>query len=164
MASSAAISPPTIDEFYRVHGRAVYAFLLSRVRDPVLAEDLLQDTFVRATRAMAGYRGGSPRAWLLSIAYSALVDATRRRVPTPTDDLPEVASREVDVAERMLIDQTMERLAPRQQTALLLVDAGGASYAEAAEIMDTTLSAFKVLLHRARLSFRRHYEELNDDR
>lgn len=163
MATSSAISTATIDEFYRAHGRALYAFLLSRVRDPVLADDLLQDTFVRATRGLAGYRGGSPRAWLFSIAHSALVDSSRRHTPTPRDDLVEVASHDRDVPEQLLVDETLALLPDRQRTAVLLVDAGGASYAEAAEILDTSLGAFKVLLHRARLSFRRHYQELNDD-
>lgn len=49
---------PTIEDFYREHARAVYAFSVSLCRDPVWAEDLMQDTFSRATRALPGYRDG----------------------------------------------------------------------------------------------------------
>ena len=57
-----------IEGFYREHAPSVYAFLVSLCRDRAWAEDLMQDTFVKATLAMAGYRGGSPRAWLFAIA------------------------------------------------------------------------------------------------
>ena len=57
-----------IERFYRAHADAVYAFLLSLCRDPIWAEDLMQDTFVKATRSIGGYRGGNPRSWLFSIA------------------------------------------------------------------------------------------------
>jgi RNA polymerase sigma-70 factor (ECF subfamily) len=40
----------TIEEFYRDHSTAVYAFLVSLCRDRIWAEDLMQDTFVKATR------------------------------------------------------------------------------------------------------------------
>ena len=56
-----------------------YAFLVSLCRDPIWAEDLMQDTFVKATRSMGGYRGGNPRSWLFSIARSVFIDDTRRR-------------------------------------------------------------------------------------
>jgi hypothetical protein len=68
-----------IEEFYRAHAEAVYAFLVSLCRDRVWAEDLMQDTFVKATRAMDGYRGGNPRSWLFAIARSVFIDDTRRR-------------------------------------------------------------------------------------
>lgn len=46
----------------------VRGYLLRRIHDPHLAEDLAQETFVKATRALLGWRGESPVAWLLSIA------------------------------------------------------------------------------------------------
>ena len=57
-----------IERFYRDHASAVLGFLVSLARDRPLAEDLMQDTFVKATRALGSYRGGSPKAWLFAIA------------------------------------------------------------------------------------------------
>ena len=72
-----------IERFYRAHADAVYAFLLSLCRDPIWAEDLMQDTFVKATRSISGYRGGNPRSSLFSIARSVFIDDTRRRRAIP---------------------------------------------------------------------------------
>ncbi|WP_432934648.1 RNA polymerase sigma factor [Microbispora sp. CA-135349] len=46
-----------IEELYREHWALVCGFLLRRTRDPHLAEDLAQETFVKATRALLGWRG-----------------------------------------------------------------------------------------------------------
>lgn len=75
---------PTIEAFYREHARAVYAFCISLCRDPIWAEDLMQDTFAKATRSLAGYRGGNPRSWLFAIARSVFIDDARKRRPKPS--------------------------------------------------------------------------------
>nr|BFE85788.1 hypothetical protein GCM10020093_083890 [Planobispora longispora] len=61
-------------------------FLLRRTRDPHLAEDLAQETFVKATRALLGWRGDNAAAWLLTIARHVLIDHARRKrleIPCP---------------------------------------------------------------------------------
>ena len=50
-----------IEAFYRLHARAVHSYLVSLCRDRIRAEDLMQETFIKATQAMGGYRGGSPQ-------------------------------------------------------------------------------------------------------
>ncbi len=148
-----------IEGFYRAHSNAVYAFLVSLCRDPVWAEDLMQDTFVKATRSMGGYRGGNPRSWLFSIARSVFIDDTRRRRPVPVEEIDDPATRDTDVTELMLIDRSLSRLPERQRTALLLTDLTGLSYAEVADVLGCSIAAVKVLIHRARMSFRAHYTE-----
>jgi RNA polymerase sigma-70 factor (ECF subfamily) len=150
-----------IELFYRAHADAIYAFLVSLCRDPVWAEDLMQDTFVKATRSMGGYRGGNPRSWLFSIARSVFIDDTRRRRAIPVDQIEEPAAVDSDVAERILIERSMAKLPERQRTALLLADKAGLSYTEVAEAMGCSLAAVKVLIHRARVSFRAYYTETN---
>ena len=61
----------------------------------------------------------------------------------------------------MLIEQSLSKLPERQRTALLLTDKAGLSYAEVAETIGCSLAAVKVLIHRARVSFRAHYSEAN---
>lgn len=159
MASVESIELNTIEGFYRAHAGAVYAFLVSLCRDPVWAEDLMQDTFVKATRSMAGYRGGNPRSWLFSIARSVFIDDTRRRRPVPVDEIKEEGVVDTDVAELMLIERSLSKLPERQRTALLLADKAGLSYAEVAESIGCSPAAVKVLIYRARVSFRAHYVE-----
>lgn len=159
MSSVDPIDTDPIETFYRGHARAVYAFLVSLCRDPTWAEDLMQDTFVKATRSMSGYRGGDPRSWLLSIARSVFIDDARRRRPFPVEDIPERAVTDSDVGEIMLIERSLSKLPERQRTALLLADHAGLSYAEISGTLGCSLAATKVLIHRARLSFRAHYTE-----
>lgn len=163
MATLAPISSTRIDDFYRAHAPAVRAFLVSLCRDRTWADDLTQDTFVKATRALAGYRGGDPRSWLFAIARTVFIDATRRRNPTPAGSVLDEGRPARDVAERMLIDEVLATLPPRQRTALLLVDEAGLTYGEAADALDTTLGALKVLVHRARTTFRARYSEMTAD-
>jgi len=148
-----------IERFYRTHADAVYAFLVSLCRDPVWAEDLMQDTFVKATRSMGGYRGGNPRSWLFSIARSVFIDDTRRRRAIPVDEIEENGVVDSDVTELILIERSLSKLPERQRTALLLADKAGLSYAEVAEAIGCSDAAVKVLIHRARMSFRAHYTE-----
>ena len=159
MATVNTIELNAIERFYRAHADAVYAFLVSLCRDPIWAEDLMQDTFVKATRSMGGYRGGNPRSWLFSIARSVFIDDTRRRRAIPVDEIEEQGVVDSDVAELIVIERSLSKLPERQRTALLLADKAGLSYAEVAEAIGCSDAAVKVLIHRARMSFRAHYTE-----
>lgn len=146
-----------IEEFYRAHAEAVFAFLVSLSRDRTLAEDLMQETFVKATRSLGGYRGGNPRSWLFAIARSVHIDDTRRHRPVPVADVGEPGMVDTDVTEVDAIERTLGRLPERQRTALLLCDRAGLSYSEVADALGCTPAAAKVLIHRARVGFRAHY-------
>ncbi|HSJ27738.1 MAG TPA: sigma-70 family RNA polymerase sigma factor [Acidimicrobiia bacterium] len=151
-----------IESFYRQHARAVFAFLLSLSRDRTLAEDLTQDTFVKATRSLRGFRGGDPRAWLFTIARSVFIDHTRRRRPIPVDlDDRHPSPSGPDIEERQMIDAVLHGLPDRQRMALLLVDQAGMSYADMAAVVGVSPDAAKGLLHRARRNFRTAYQEMN---
>jgi RNA polymerase sigma-70 factor (ECF subfamily) len=151
----------TIENFYREHARAVYAFSVSLCRDPVWAEDLMQDTFSRATRALPGYRGGNPRSWLFAIAKSVFIDDVRKHRPEPSNKVIDAESVERDLAEVQLIEMALATLTERQRTALLLADEAGLAYSEIAPIVNGTPAAVKVLIHRARINFRNAYQRLN---
>ena len=161
MSTVKLIEPKPIERFYRAHADAVYAFLLSLCRDPIWAEDLMQDTFVKATRSIGGYRGGNPRSWLFSIARSVFIDDTRKRRAIPVDEIEDKGEADADVAELILIERSLSKLPERQRTALLLADQAGLSYAEIAQAIGCSDAAVKVLIHRARVSFRAHYTESN---
>ncbi|MDF1597366.1 MAG: RNA polymerase sigma factor [Acidimicrobiia bacterium] len=152
-------TPTTIEGFYRAHADAVYAFLISLCRDRTYAEDLMQETFVKATRSLGGYRGGNPRSWLFTIARSVFIDDTRRRHPVPVEDVYEAVVEDADFAEVDAIEQALSRMPERHRTALLLCDRAGLSYEEVADAMHCTPAAVKVLIHRARVSFRAYYTE-----
>ena len=161
MATVNPIERKPIERFYQEHADSVYAFLVSLCRDATWAEDLMQDTFVKATRSMSGYRGGNPRSWLFTIARSVFIDETRRRPAIPVGEIEETGVADPDITERMLIERTLSKLPERQRTALLLTDKVGLSYAEVAEAIGCSIAAVRVLIYRARVSFRAHYTETN---
>mgnify|MGYP006208618223 CR=1 FL=1 len=135
-------------------------YLVSLCRDRMLAEDLMQETFIKATRALGGYRGGSPRAWLFAISRTVFLDHVRReaRRPTVSDELDPPRVGESDVAEVDAIERALATLPERQRTALLLSDRVGLSGAEVAETLGISEGAARVLIHRARHTFRATYE------
>ena len=150
-----------IEGFYREHASSVYAFLVSLCGDRTWAEDLMQDTFTKATLAMGGYRNGNPRAWLFAIARNVFLDDARRRRPIPTEPLEHPAAPVSDITEVDAITRTLATLPQRQRTALVLSDHGGLTAGEVGEVLGVTPGAARVLIHRARQAFRIMYEKDN---
>ena len=82
-SSRAKRTADPVDERLRAlvdeHATAIYRVALGVVRDPSLAEDVVQETVIRAWRALPTYNGtGSMRSWVLSIAHNTAVSTLRR--------------------------------------------------------------------------------------
>lgn len=148
-----------IERFYRDHASAVLGFLVSLARDRPLAEDLMQDTFIKATRALGAYRGGSPKAWLFAIARSTFIDHVRKKSALPVEEIDLVAPETDDYGTRDAIQRVLGRLPERQRAALLLSDHVGLTGDEVGESLGISAGAARVLIHRARLAFRENYEK-----
>jgi RNA polymerase sigma-70 factor, ECF subfamily len=146
-----------IERFYIDHAGAVQAYLVGLCRDRTLAEDLLHETFVKATRSLGGYRGGSPRSWLFAIARTTFLDHVRRRREDATAEPPEVAVHDPDLATVHTVRQVLAALPESQRSALILRDQLDLPYAEVAAALGKSLGATKVLIHRARAAFRLAY-------
>lgn len=147
----------TIESFYRMYARSVYAFLVSMCHDRIWAEDLMQETFIKATRSLGGYRGGNPRSWLFAVARTVFLDDVRKRRPAPVAVMVESPVLDPDLAEVDAIQRALAALPDRQRLALVLCDHAGLTYAEVAEAVGCTPAAVKVLIHRARTNFRVAY-------
>jgi RNA polymerase sigma-70 factor (ECF subfamily) len=71
--------PDALPEVIRRHERGIYSYLRRYTRDPVLAEDVFQDTFLKVHEKIGQYQEGRPaRPWLYTIATHQAVDALRR--------------------------------------------------------------------------------------
>jgi RNA polymerase sigma-70 factor (ECF subfamily) len=162
-ASVTARSDATIlAAIYEERRGELFAFLVGMTRDPEVAEDLLQDAFLRLVReARAGRMPDEPRAWLYRVAANAAIDRGRRgavlarflpRLFTREEpDQPEsVALRAERDAE---LHAALARLAPDRRAALLLA-ARGFCGAEVARLLGRTEGATRTLLCRARLELR----------
>ncbi len=138
------------------------------------AEDLVQDTLVRAWGAVERFDGAYPRAWLLTILRNTHRNRARRRRPDlvheahmlpgarPAFGIGEPASPEDLVVDRTLeapLERAVAALDPRFRTVLLLVDVDGFSYAETAQALDIPVGTVMSRLSRARTRVRTHLTE-----
>ena len=131
------------------------------------AEDITQDTFLRAFHRLERYRGEAPfRTWLLTIAHNTsvtYVTQTGRRAAQPLDAIQEdiavsVArggpAEQLERRERLArLDTKIKGLSRGHRAVLVLRDIEGLSYEEIARVTDTPLGSVKARLHRAREEF-----------
>ena len=140
------------------HAAALARFLAGMGADSGDVDDLVQDSFFRAFRALPGWRGESAfRSWLFRIGSNLLKDQVRRRggrVVVPLEDSDLVASD--DPGARMEATELRERLGdglsrlPRlQREVFLLRVQQGMPYEEVAAVLDTTPGAARVHYHHA---------------
>ena len=137
-----------------------FARVLTRNREA--AEDLVQDTIVRALRAQQSFEPGSNMlAWLCTILRNQHISGLRRKRhdAMPIDDLPDsaasIGANQVDVVEMSEIRRALLKLSPEHREVLVMVAAAGLSYAEAAEICGCAVGTVKSRVNRARNELRR---------
>ncbi len=146
---------------YDRHHRAVYTFLLRSLGQRQLAEDLLQETFLRVFAHREDYRPTSAfRPWLFTIARNLLIDQLRQRGRRPelegVEDLEVLANPGATPLQETEARELGERLQAAvlglplsQREVLLLSRFSGLSHAEIAELLGTSITAVRVTLHRA---------------
>jgi RNA polymerase sigma-70 factor (ECF subfamily) len=144
------------------HGQRVFNFLWQLTRNRHDAEDLTQETFLKAFRNIQRYNPAcSFASWLFVIAKRT--GLSHFRSARPTEELPEES--EADALDPLAVLQEKEeknslwrlarRLKPNQREALWLRYGEGFSIAETARVMNTNQIRVKVLLHRARKALAR---------
>ncbi len=140
---------------------------LSLTRNAADAEDVVQETLIRAYRSIERFDGRHPRAWLLTILRNANVNRTRRRRPSLFADPAEghrrleAADPEPSAEEEATVDlfddavaDALEGLAPRFRQIVELVDLDGLSYQETADVLGIPIGTVMSRLHRARRRMR----------
>jgi len=146
------------------HYPRIYRYVLSVVREPAEAEDLTQETFLRAHRKGESLR--DPEAavpWLYSIATRVCLDRLRqraRRAPQESELNPETVSppdsgpsAELRVEQDEMstcVQSYVAELSDRYQAVLLLHDVHGLTCSKIAELLGDSLGSVKIRLHRAR--------------
>src|SRR5258706_2034048 len=148
----------------------VYSLALRMVRNPEDAEDVLQDTFLRAYRGIKSFQGASTfSTWIYRItANSALMRLRKKQLPTISIEDQDERETPVNIADwtpgpveqlmtqelQQEMDAAIESLPPEFQQVFILRDVEERSNAEVAEILDLSVAAVKSRLHRARLKVR----------
>ena len=149
------------EEFFNTYKRPVYQTALAITRDPFLAEEILQDCFVKAYRVRERLDPArSPLPWLqrvtINLCYSRVSRRKARSEPITsliTNLVVDLAARPDQVVESREVLDVLQRgidaLPPKQQTAIILYYLHGYSLAEAAEIADCNVGTMKSRLHYA---------------
>lgn len=145
------------------------AFVRRRIADPDLAEDVLQDAYVRAVSAAPELRNEERiTAWFYRTLRNAIVDAYRRRdvrqrrdesLETPDLDLPEEPSEEDDRVLCACFHELLPTLNPGYAELIEAVELGDEPPEAAAQRLGVTPNNLKVRRHRARQALRRRLEE-----
>jgi len=164
-------------ELVRRYERPVFSLVLRMVRDRELAEDLTQETFVKALNAVETYRPEYKfSSWIFKIANNAAIDHLRRRElqtlsleGAPNAVTPEameatalqIQSRgespldELEAREQGgQIERAIALLRPEYRSCILLRHVEGLAYEEIAESLDLPLGTVKTYIHRARNELR----------
>jgi RNA polymerase sigma-70 factor (ECF subfamily) len=150
---------------------SLYGAALRMTRNPADAEDLVQDTYLRAFRGFGGFEEGTNlKAWLYRILTNSFINTYRKKQRQPQtvegpDDLDEwylfdklggrnvELSAETEVLDRIpddAVKSALESLPENFRLPVLLADVEGFSYKEIAEIMETPIGTVMSRLHRGR--------------
>jgi RNA polymerase sigma factor (sigma-70 family) len=151
-------------EFLSHHQDLVYGIALRSTKRPADAQDLAQDTFIRAYRALAAYDAGRIRdlrlrGWLAAIVSNLGRNRARRKPPASAglDALPEAAVIDQTPQPQHLVERRetaqvwglrLAALPPRYRRAVELRHVSGLSYPELAEALDRPLGTVKSDVHR----------------
>jgi RNA polymerase sigma-70 factor, ECF subfamily len=170
-------------ELVRRYERPLFSLLYRMVRDRELAEDLAQETFVKALNAIESYRPEYKfSSWIFKIANNAAIDHLRRREldtlsleGSPHAETPEaIEATALQIGDRQEspldevearelggeIESAIAKLRPEYRSCILLRHVEGRAYEEIAEILGLPLGTVKTYIHRARNELRRELAHL----
>ena len=148
------------------HHRALYRFFVRLSGSPAVAEDLVQEVFVRLLKYRHTFRGGEFLPWMFRLARNAAADhygRTRPTDPLPEDDrepvspAPLASETVVQEEEHARLRMALGRLPAEKRELLLLARFELLPYSEIARLLDTSVGAVKVRVHRALKDLRSVY-------
>jgi len=140
-------------QLYRRHATALYRFVALRVGADA-AEDVVQDTWVRATRRLDGFQWRSSlRSWLTGIALNCCRERWRQagRVEPPA---PTAVTSARSAGLRLDLVRALGRLPERSREVLMLHDIEGLTHQEIGEVLEIEAGTSKSQLSRARAALR----------
>jgi RNA polymerase sigma-70 factor (ECF subfamily) len=152
---------------FRQYEEPICSYLARLTGDLGRAQDLTQETFMRAYKALSnGERWENPRAWLYRVASHLATDDYRRRkllqwLPLRSADASGDRSESLEAVaiERLAVQAALQKLPPKYRVPLVLYTHEEWPVAQVAETMGLSVSATKMRLSRAREMFRQAYQQ-----
>ena len=143
-----------IQRWYEQYKTGLFRYILSMTRDPQLAEDILQDTFVQLIVGGIRFEPGKERAWLYKVARNKCLDALKRRKRTQALSVPAVAE-----PQTWTFLELLAPLTAAEQELVTLKIIGGFSHKEIAKLTGMTAAAAQKRYERAIRKLRKEMEE-----
>lgn len=153
-----------LEDLYKKYAKDLYYYLLKLSGSPQLAEDLTQETFVRATIYLNNYEGEEAKAWLFKVARNAYLDEWRKQKRRKTFPLLSILSPKEEMIspygipedslltqeEQQRVEDLLSFLPEQYRSIIYLREYAQFSYKEIMETLQLTEQQVKVTLHRAR--------------
>lgn len=150
-----------VQDAYDRYGGELFGFAFNALEDRQLAEDVVQETFLRAWRSAGRFDPdrASLRTWLFTIARNGVVDASRRRRARPTPGADPVDAVDASAGEfpggdpfdhlltRIELDEALRRLSPEHRQAVVEVHFSGRTCADLAAELDVPASTMRSRLY-----------------
>ncbi len=167
-ATEPAMDSDQFADFYQRSSRPLWAYLARASADPALADDLMQESYVRFLTAASPADGEvASRRYLFRIASNLLRDYWRRPRHLPIDESPDARTAaqyaapdtapQIDA--RLTLSPALAQLRPRDRQLLWLAHAENYSHREIAEITGLATASIRLLLFRARRQMARLLEK-----
>lgn len=170
------------DQLVGTYMDRIYNYVARMVHDPIEAEDIAQEAFVKAYRNLPSFRGASTfQTWLYRIASNLTIDSVRRRqrrdntcsldAPMDTEE-GELAREQADASTpgpvqdletaetRRQVHRAIQQLSPKLRSVVILYELQGLSYEEIAEILGCPLGTVKSRLFNARMELKEKLQDL----
>ena len=154
-----------LNQLYQRYYREIYLYLLSLSKNRTTAEDLLQETFLKAILSLPDSHGNT-RAWLYMVARNLYFNQKKREQHLTLTDESEALSDGDDLLEQVIQDEKrkllyrgLSRLEARKREVLQMQYFGGLSQKEIAAILHLTPENVRVLAYRARKELKNWMEE-----
>lgn len=153
-------------DFYQRTARPVWGYLVHVSGNPALADDLLQESYLRFLCAARLSDGEAAcRRFLFRIATNLLRDHWRQRAPASLEGLPEEVfgtnqcPNIAQIDSQKMLARPFHRMRPRERQLLWLAYAEGATHAEIAEMTGLQTAGIRILLYRARRKLARFLKQ-----
>lgn len=145
---------PDFRRLHEEHLDSVYRYCLRLCGNSSDAEDITQDTFLAAFRAIDGFRAeANPKTWLFAIAHRTAIRYLRRKKLFSIFAEPKASDQ--DIVGRVALEEQIQRLPLKQRECLVLVKLEGFSCEEVAEIVSIPVGTVKNRIHEGMKVLRR---------
>ncbi len=153
------------EEIYLNYKAPVFGYLYRCTSNRHIAEELTQETFLRAFKYFSSFRGtSSAKTWILKIARNVYFDYSKKR-PREVDisdyEIADKSDAILSFDEKSIINRVFTGLREDEKAIIVYRDMNGLTYKEIAEIMEYSEGQVKIGLFRARKKFRELYKAEN---